>query len=108
MAWVLLVIAGLFETGFAAFLKESHGRTSFWPTVAFAACALISFGLLTIALKSLEVGPACAAWTASAPPAQPPSECSSWARTSPAVKLMSITFILVGVIGLNLAGVSPL
>jgi hypothetical protein len=39
MAWFLLVIAGLFETGFAVFLKQSHGITRFWPTVAFAACA---------------------------------------------------------------------
>ena len=63
MAWVILVAAGLFETAFAVFLKLSHGLTQPWPTAGFAASALISFGLLTLALRGLEVGPAYAVWT---------------------------------------------
>ena len=58
-----MIVAGLFETGFAVLLKQSHGITRLWPTVGFAVCALISFGLLTMALKRLEVGPAYAVWT---------------------------------------------
>ena len=50
MAWVVLVAAGLFETGFAVFLKLSDGLSRPWPTAGFAASALISFGLLTVAL----------------------------------------------------------
>ena len=46
MAWVILVAAGLFETGFAVALKMSHGMTRIWPTAVFAACALASFALL--------------------------------------------------------------
>src|SRR6202012_5294280 len=53
MAWVIVITAGVFETGFAVFLKMSHGLTKLWPTVGFAICALISFGLLTLALKHL-------------------------------------------------------
>jgi len=60
MAWVVVITAGIFETGFAVFLKLSHGLTKLWPTVGFAICALISFGLLTLALKHLEVGAAYA------------------------------------------------
>ena len=56
MAWLLVLVAGVFETGFAVLLKQSHGITRVWPTASFAACALISFGLLTIALRKLEVG----------------------------------------------------
>ena len=63
MAWLTLVVAGLFETGFAVALKMSHGMTRLWPTAIFAACALLSFALLTIALRHLEVGPAYAVWT---------------------------------------------
>ena len=63
MAWVALVAAGLFETGFAVFLKLSDGLREPWPTFGFAACALTSFGLLTLALRELEVGPAYAVWT---------------------------------------------
>ena len=63
MAWLLVVVAGLFETGFAVMLKLSHGLTKVWPTAGFAACALISFTMLTVALRHLEVGPAYAVWT---------------------------------------------
>ena len=54
MAWLTIIVAGMFETGFAVALKMSHGMTRLWPTVMFAVCALLSFGLLTIALRHLE------------------------------------------------------
>ena len=63
MAWVALVAAGLFETAFAVCLKLSDGLRVPWPTVGFALAALASFGLLTVALRDLEVGPAYAVWT---------------------------------------------
>jgi len=62
-ALVALVAAGLFETAFAVCLKLSNGLTVPWPTVAFAISAMTSFGLLTVALRDLEVGPAYAVWT---------------------------------------------
>jgi quaternary ammonium compound-resistance protein SugE len=107
MAWVALVAAGLFETGFAVLLKQSHGLTRLWPTVGFAACALVSFGLLTMALKRLEVGKAYAVWTGLG--ATGTAVVGMWAlgeSVSP-LKLVSIGLILVGVIGLNLSGVTP-
>src|SRR5437879_12738417 len=63
MAWLLVVVAGLLETGFAVCLKLSHGFTRLWPTIAFCCFALGSFGLLTLSLKKLDVGPAYAVWT---------------------------------------------
>ena len=48
-AWFLLVVAGMFESNFAVFLKQSHGMTWLWPTAAFTASAPISFALLTVA-----------------------------------------------------------
>jgi quaternary ammonium compound-resistance protein SugE len=63
MPWLLIVTAGLFETGFAVLLKQSAHFTRLWPTAGFAACALISFGLLNLALRRLEAGPAYAVWT---------------------------------------------
>jgi quaternary ammonium compound-resistance protein SugE len=72
----LIIIAGIFEIGFAVLLKESHGITRSWPTIGFAACALISFGLLSEGIKR-------------------------------PLKLASIALILVGVIGLNLSGITP-
>ncbi|HVT69666.1 MAG TPA: SMR family transporter, partial [Trebonia sp.] len=63
MAWVALVAAGLFETAFAVCLKLSDGLRELWPTVGFAVAALASFGLLMLALRELDVGPAYAVWT---------------------------------------------
>src|SRR6266542_2055264 len=107
MAWFLLVVAGMFETGFAVFLKQSHGITRLWPTVGFAVCALISFALLTVALESLEVGPAYAAWTGLGAAGTAAIGMLLLGDKVTAVKLGSIAFILVGVIGLNLSGVTP-
>jgi quaternary ammonium compound-resistance protein SugE len=107
MAWVLVIIAGIFETGFAVLLKQSHGITRLWPTAGFAACALVSFALLTLALKELEVGPAYAVWTGLG--AAGTALVGIWAlgESASAIKLVSIGLILAGVIGLNLSGVTP-
>jgi quaternary ammonium compound-resistance protein SugE len=107
MAWVLLVAAGLFETGFAVFLKLSHGLSRPWPTAGFAACALVSFGLLTIALRTLEVGPAYAVWTGIGAAGAATVGMIVLGDAVSAVKLASIGLILAGVIGLNLSGVTP-
>jgi quaternary ammonium compound-resistance protein SugE len=73
MAWLLVVAAGLLETGFAVCLKLSHGLSRLVPTVLFAIFAVASFGLLTLALKHLDVGRPTPPGPASAPPAP----CSS-------------------------------
>lgn len=107
MAWLLVVVAGLFETGFAVLLKQSHGITRVWPTAGFAACALISFGMLSLALKKLEVGSAYAVWTGIG--AAGTAVVGMWAlgESVSTPKLVSIGLILAGVVGLNLAGVTP-
>jgi quaternary ammonium compound-resistance protein SugE len=107
MAWVVLVAAGLFETAFAVLLKVSDGMSRLWPTVGFAACALISFGLLTIALRELEVGPAYAVWTGIGAAGTAVVGMILLGDTVSTAKLVSISLVLAGVVGLNLSGVSP-
>ena len=107
MAWALVLVAGLFETGFAVLLKLSHGISRLWPTAGFAACALISFGLLTIALKDLEVGAAYAAWTGLGAAGTAVVGMALLGESVSTVKLVSIGLILAGVVGLNLSGVTP-
>jgi quaternary ammonium compound-resistance protein SugE len=106
MAWVALVAAGLFETGFAVFLKLSDGLRELWPTFGFAVCALTSFGLLTVALRELEVGPAYAVWTGIGAAAAAAGMIFLGDAVS-ILKLVSIALIMSGVIGLNLSGVTP-
>lgn len=63
MAWLILVIAGLFETGWAIGLKYTEGFTNLWPSVLTLLSMVISVGLLSVSLKSLPVGTAYAVWT---------------------------------------------
>jgi quaternary ammonium compound-resistance protein SugE len=107
MAWLIVITAGFFETGFAVFLKMSHGLTKLWPTIGFAICALISFGLLTLALKHLEVGAAYAVWTGIGAVGTAVVGMAVLGDPVSTMKMLSIGLILSGVIGLNLSGVTP-
>jgi quaternary ammonium compound-resistance protein SugE len=107
MAWVALVAAGLFETGFAVCLKLSDGLRQLWPTAGFAVCALASFGLLMLALRELDVGPAYAVWTGIGAAGAAAAGMLFLGDAVSTVKLVSIALILAGVIGLNLSGVTP-
>jgi quaternary ammonium compound-resistance protein SugE len=106
MAWVALVVAGLFETAFAVCLKLSDGLRALWPTVGFAVSALTSFGLLMVALRDLEVGPAYAVWTGIGAAGSAAAGMIFLGDAVSTVKLVSIALILAGVIGLNLSGVT--
>src|SRR5919204_228654 len=107
MAWLTILAAGLFETGFAVSLKLSHGLTRIWPTVAFAVCALLSFALLTIALRRLEVGAAYAVWTGIGAAGTAVIGMAFLGDTVSTIKLVSIALVLAGVVGLNLSGGTP-
>lgn len=63
MAWVLLGIAGLFEVIWAWAMKQSSGFTRFWPSVITLAAMLVSFGLLSLSMRTLPLGTAYAVWT---------------------------------------------
>jgi len=104
MAWVLVIIAGLLETGFAVCLKQSHGFSRLWPTIGFALFALGSFGLLTQALRRLEIGPAYAVWTGIGAAGTVIFGMLFLGEGTSTAKLVSVALIVAGVIGLNLFG----
>lgn len=63
MAWGLLVLAGLFEIGWAIGLKYTAGFTRLWPTIGTVGAMAVSVALLGLAMQSLPVGTAYAVWT---------------------------------------------
>ena len=63
MAWVYLLIAGLLEVVWAYFMKQSAGFTRLWPSVATLGFMAVSFGLLSLAMKSMPMGTAYVVWT---------------------------------------------
>jgi quaternary ammonium compound-resistance protein SugE len=107
MAWVIVIVAGLFETAFAVLLKGSANFTRLWPTIGFAVSALISFGLLNLALGKLEVGSAYAVWSGVGAAGTAIVGMLVLGESSATLKLVSIGLILAGVVGLNLSGVTP-
>jgi quaternary ammonium compound-resistance protein SugE len=106
MAWVMLIIAGILETGFAVALKLSEGFSRLWPTVAFAVCAAGSFTLLNMALKSLPVGTAYAVWTGIGAAGTAVVGMVFLGDTATSMRVVSIALIIAGVVGLNLSGAS--
>ena len=63
MAWLILVIAGLFEVVWAFSMKQSEGFTRLWPSVVTLSAMLVSFGLLAWSMRSLPLGTAYTVWT---------------------------------------------
>ncbi|HEY9253071.1 MAG TPA: quaternary ammonium compound efflux SMR transporter SugE [Stenotrophomonas sp.] len=104
MSWVYLLLAGLFEIGFAMGLKYSQGFTRLWPSLGTAAAAAISLWLLTQALRTLPVGTAYAIWTGIGALGVAIlgiflfGDSASWPR------LACIGLIVAGVVGLKLVG----
>ncbi len=62
MAWVILIIAGLIETGWAIGLKYTDGFTRFWPSVLTILGIVVSMFMLSIAARTLPIGTAYAVW----------------------------------------------
>ena len=62
MHWIILVVAGLFEVGWAVGLKYTEGFTRLWPSVGTVISMVISLALLGLAMKTLPVGTAYAVW----------------------------------------------
>lgn len=63
MAWVILISAGIFEVIWAYFMKQSAGFTRLAPSVITIVTMIISFALLSYAMRSLPLGTAYTIWT---------------------------------------------
>lgn len=63
MAWIWLVLAAVFEMGWAVGLKRSEGFTRLWPSVWTVVSLAFSMLLLGLAVRSLPIGTAYAVWT---------------------------------------------
>jgi quaternary ammonium compound-resistance protein SugE len=104
MAWVLLFIAGLLEVGWAIGLKYTEGFSRVWPTVGTIAAMVMSMGLLGIAMKSLPVGTAYSVWVGVGAVGTVTCGMIWLGESASPLRLMSIGLIVIGIIGLKLAG----
>ena len=102
MAWVLVVVAGLFETVFAVSLKLSGGFRHVGWTIAFVLAAIVSFSMLTTALRTLPVGSAYAVWVGIGAVGTAVVGMVWFAEPVTAARLASIALVVAGVVGLQL------
>ena len=103
MAWLILVIAGLFEIGWAIGLKYTEGFTRLWPTVGTVAAMILSMWLLGVAVRWLPVGTAYAVWVGIGTVGTVLLGIVLFGEPASALRLVSIALIVAGIVGLRLA-----
>lgn len=104
MAWVILIVSGLLEAGWALSLKASDGLSKLWPSAAFVVLLVASMAGLMIALKSLPVGPAYAVWVGIGAVVTAVVGMLAFDDPVNALTIGSIVLIIAGVVGLQVAG----
>ena len=103
MPWIILVLAGLFEIGWAIGLKYTAGFTRLWPSVGTIVAMVISLGLLGIAMKSLPVGTAYAGWVGVGAVGTVILGIVLFDEPLNALRVGSVALIVAGLVGLKLA-----
>jgi quaternary ammonium compound-resistance protein SugE len=101
-AWVLLVIAGVLETGWAVGLRYSEGFTRLWPSVFTVLAMIGSFWLLAQSIKVLPLGTAYAIWTGIGAAGAVVYGIFFFDEPATAARLGCIALILAGIAGLKL------
>jgi quaternary ammonium compound-resistance protein SugE len=104
MVWVVLLLAGLFEVGWAVGLKYSEGFTRLWPTVATVVSLAISMGLLGLSLRTLPLGTAYAVWTGIGAVGTAIVGIVMFREPATGARIACLTLISSGIAGLKLLG----
>jgi quaternary ammonium compound-resistance protein SugE len=103
MAWLLLIIAGLLEVGWAIGLKYTEGFTRVWPSVLTLGAMMLSVVLLGVAMKSLPVGTSYAVWVGVGAVGTAILGMVLFGEPATAGRLASLGLIVAGIVGLKLA-----
>ncbi|ADB60460.1 small multidrug resistance protein [Haloterrigena turkmenica DSM 5511] len=104
MSWYLLVLAGLFEIGWAIGLGYSDGLSRPLPTLATVVSLVISMGLLALAVRDLPVGTAYAVWTGIGAVGTASLGIVLFDEPASATRVAFLSVIVVGIVGLHLTG----
>jgi quaternary ammonium compound-resistance protein SugE len=103
MNWIILIVAGLFEVGWAIGLKYTEGFTRLWPTVWTIAAMIISLGLLGVAMKGLPVGTAYSIWVGVGAVGTVILGIVLLGESASVTRMISVALIIAGIIGLKLS-----
>lgn len=103
MAWVYLLLAGLFEIGWVIGLKFSEGFTKLVPSVLTLAAMGASFWLLSLSIKYLPLGTSYAIWTGIGAVGALAAGILFFGESASPFRLASAALIVIGIGGLKLA-----
>lgn len=103
MAWVYLVVAGIFEIGWAIALKYTEGFSRLWPTALFTVSMLLSVWLLAVALKTIPVGTGYAIWTGIGAAGTAILGMVLFGESRDGWRIFGIMLIITGIVSLKLA-----
>lgn len=103
MNWLILLLAGIFEIGWAVGLKYSEGFTRIGPSVFTALALILSMVLLGISLRTLPLGTAYAVWTGIGTIGTAVLGMMLFREPATAMRLVCISLIVIGIVGLKLA-----
>jgi quaternary ammonium compound-resistance protein SugE len=101
MAWLILIVAGLFEVGWAVGLKYTDGFTKLIPSIWTISAIVISMTLLGIALRSLPVGTAYAVWVGIGTVGTVACGIAMFGEPASPARLIFVLLIVVGIIGIK-------
>ncbi|MCT7404615.1 MULTISPECIES: quaternary ammonium compound efflux SMR transporter SugE [Aliarcobacter] len=101
MSWTILFLAGIFEIFWAVGLKYSDGFTKLFPTIFTIVTMIISFYLLSLALKALPIGTAYAVWVGIGTVGTVIAGIILFGESMTLIRVISILFILIGIVGLK-------
>ena len=104
MPWLILILAGMFEVGWAIGLKYTEGFSRPLPTLLTVISMVVSLGLLGIALRDLPVGTAYAVWTGVGAVGTAALGIALFGDPATVGRLVSIGLIVAGIAGLKLVG----
>ena len=102
LAWVLLVVAGLFEVAWAIGLKYTEGFTKPLPTALTIGAVAVSMVLLGIAARQLPIGTAYAVWTGIGVFGTAVLGMYLFGESVAPLRLLCLAFIISGIVGLKL------
>lgn len=103
MAWVFLGIAGVLEVVWAYFMKTSNGFTKPVESAVTIIAMIVSFWLLSLAMKELPLGTAYAVWTGIGAAGAFILGIVLLGEAATALRIGSALLILAGIVGLKLA-----
>lgn len=104
MQWLFLLFTILFEVAGTTSLKLSQGFTRLLPSILVVVCYGVSFYLLSLTLKKIDVSVAYAIWSGLGTALVTIVGILWFKEPLTAIKIISIALIIFGVIGLNISG----